>query len=350
MKSRSTRRRGSWVVLLAGAASLIAAQPAAAEDPDPLAGEATTLIVDSAVAAALDDAGVSVAPTGDTEARGGGFSFPVSGGKLDPATPQGKVRHDGSGLRFDKGKRKVPLKDFVVEISDRPALFASPGGLKVFKLDLSGASVTRDGFATEVADVVPVLTGKAARALNDALKTDVFARGLEVGTVVARYEAQSVALLPEGDTTLALDDGAADALESLGITAAPVPPATAGMDGLAFPITGGRVDTETLAGVISHSGGISLTRDDTVVELKRFDINIDDKPDLTAKIGRDRVSILRLDLSGAAIHVADRSVTVSGVEASLTKRAADALNAAFETDAFAPGLLIGTATVSAEAR
>ncbi len=169
------------------------------------------------------------------------------------------------------------------------------------------------------------------------------------GSASSRYPRASPCSA-EGDTTLALDEGAADALESLGIAPAPIAPATAGVDGIAFPITGGRVDTESLAGVIRHSGGISLTKDDTVVELKRFDINIDDKPDLTAKVGGDRVSILKLDLSGATIHVVDRSVTVSGVEARLTKAAADALNGAFETTAFTPGLLLGTATVSAEAR
>ncbi len=347
----TARTRGRWIGLLAGTAALLAAQPAAADDPDPLNGDGTTLFLDPAVATALGDAGITLNAIDPAEAHGGGVTFPITGGKLDPAEATGRIKHSG-GLRFKSGPDKVALKDFVIELADQATLTANAGkaDLKVFNLDLSGASIERDGFNTEVSGVEAALTNKAAKALNTGLDTDVFAGGVVVGEASGVAVPESVALLPEGDTTLALDEGAADALESLGITPGVVAPATAGVDGLAFPITGGRVDTESLAGVIRHSGGISLTKDDTVVELKRFDINIDDKPDLTAKVGGDRVSILKLDLSGATIHVADRSVTVSGVEATLTKQAADALNAAFATDAFAQGLLIGTATVSAEAR
>ncbi len=58
--------------------------------------------------------------------------------------------------------------------------------------------------------------------------------------------------LKGGNTTLALDPGAASALESLGVTAAPVGPATASAAGLAFPITGGRLNAKTFAGSVTH--------------------------------------------------------------------------------------------------
>ena len=70
--------------------------------------------------------------------------------------------------------------------------------------------------------------------------------------------------------TLAIDSGAASALASEGITPGVIAPASAGSGGLELPITGGRVNAETLAGSIRHSGGISLTKGTTVVELRRF--------------------------------------------------------------------------------
>jgi hypothetical protein len=150
-----------------------------------------------------------------------------------------------------------------------------------------------------------------------------------------------------GKTTLALAPGAADALASLGVSVSPLKPARAGEGGIAFPITSGRADARTLAGSIRHSGGLRLAKGDTVVDLRRFTIRLDDAPDLTAAVGGSRLSILDLDLSGATIDAGKRRVTVSGVKATLTAAAADALNSALGTTAFAEGLEIGTATVSA---
>jgi hypothetical protein len=151
--------------------------------------------------------------------------------------------------------------------------------------------------------------------------------------------------LAGGATTLELSSTATGALQSLGIAAAPIGPARAAKGGLAFPVTGGRVDATSLAGSIRHSGGIRLSRDATKVALRSFTIRIDKHPDLTAKVGGSRVSILKLDLSKAKVAVKGKRVKVAGVKATLTKAAAGALNAAFSTHAFAKGLDVGTATV-----
>ena len=169
--------------------------------------------------------------------------------------------------------------------------------------------------------------------------------------------------LAGGDTILALDPGAGAALQSLGITAAPIDPASATGAGLLFPITGGKVNATTFAGSIRHSGGLRLSRGSTVVDLASFTINnADADPDLTALVGGSRVSILNLDLTqqarahrALAIHqldsqVSGRRITLSGARATLTAAAAAALNQAFGTTAFTEGLLVGTATVKAQAR
>jgi hypothetical protein len=325
--------------------------PAAAAAHDPLSGGSTKLKLKPAVASALADAGIGVAPVAPAAVKNNRIAFPITGGRIDSGHAKGSIEHAG-GLEFSAGANTVAIGDFVVKLGDRPKLLAATGapGLRVFDLDVSKAEVTREGFATKITGVKAVLTANAARALNSALGVDAFAGGLVVGHVRVLAEPESVRLRAEGSTNLVLDPGAADALASLGIKPGVIAPATAGADGLAFPITGGRVNAETLAGTIRHSGGISLSKHSTKVDLKQFYIEIDDAPDLTANVGGSRVSILSLDLSGASIEVDGLDVTVSGVVARLTADAAAALNAAFGTTAFAEGLQLGTATVKATVR
>ena len=139
--------------------------------------------------------------------------------------------------------------------------------------------------------------------------------------------------LKGGATTLTLDQGAVAALTSLGIAAAPLAPATADGADLRFPLTTGRVKAKTLAGKIRHVGGLSLSRDTTRVELRNFVIDTKQAV-LTARVGNARLAILDLDRSQAEISKKGKRLTVSGVKATLTKGAADALNGAFATDAF----------------
>ena len=148
-----------------------------------------------------------------------------------------------------------------------------------------------------------------------------------------------------GATTLTLDPGAAAALTSLGVTPGVVAPATAGADGLRFPITNS-VFSALVGRQIRHSGGLSLTAGSTTVTLTDFIIILDRRPDLTARInGGDRASILDLSLAGASLRL-HAGVTLGPVTAKLTAGAAAALNQAFGVTAFTEGLTLGRATVA----
>ena len=84
--------------------------------------------------------------------------------------------------------------------------------------------------------------------------------------------------------------------------------------------------------------------------LTDFDIRVGaGAPQLFAALNgsAEKVAILDLDLAALQPAVQGRSITLGGVVAKLTQGAADALNAAFGTTAFAGGLVLGTATVSA---
>jgi hypothetical protein len=343
-------RRISILALGAIVAALVVAAPAAGAKVK-LAGGSTTLKLAAGTAAALDAKGVSVAPLRPARVRGGGVAFPITGGSIAPASGAGRIDHSG-GLALRAGGTRVALRNFRVHVGSKRAILtaqAGDGRLTVLSLSLANAQVTRNGLGTTIKGVRALLSGQAAKALNAAFRTHLFAKGLPIGTVVVRAAPGQVELA-RGATTLALDPGAGQALQSLGVEAAPVDPATAGDGGLRFPITGGKLNAKTFAGRIPHSGGIRLSKGSTVVELTSFTINVDSDPDLTALLGGERVSILNLDLSPLDAGVRGRRITLAGVRATLTAGAAQALNQAFSTSAFTEGLLLGTATVAARAR
>lgn len=343
-------RRISMLALAAIVAALLAFAPTAGAKVQ-LAGGSTTLKLAPDTAAALEANGVALRPLRPARVRGGGVAFPITGGSINPATAAGRIDHSG-GLALRAGGTRVALRNFRVHVGSRRAILTAEAGggrLTALTLSLRNAKVVRNGLGTTVRGVRALLSGQAAKALNAAFSTNLFARGLPIGTVTVRATAAQVELAG-GATALALDAGAASALASLGVDAAPVDPASAEGGGLSFPITGGKLNAESFAGSVRHSGGIRLAKGATVVELTSFTINVDSDPDLTALVGGQRVSILKLDLSRLDAQVRGRRITLGGVRATLTAAAAQALNGAFSTSAFSEGLLLGTATVAARAR
>jgi hypothetical protein len=339
---------------LAATAALAAAPAAGAQSATTarVADGQTMLQVDRGTARVLNGNGVRLDLLGPARNGASGLTFPVTGGSLDPRTLRGAVDHSG-GIRFRAGGRRVDLRELRYTIgARRSTLSAVVGGrrITVLSLSLRRARVAAGGPLTRSAARIRAnLTSGAARALNRAFDVRLFAGGLRIGTVRTQVELGD-AVLGGGATTLALDPGAASALSSLGITPGVVGRARAGASGLAFPVTGGKVDAGTLAGTISHAGGIALSRGDTRVELTDFEIGIDETPALSARVGGRRVEILSLDVSAIRRGARRGTITVDGVVGRLTAAAAGALNQAFGTDAFTEGLTLGTASLAARTR
>jgi len=115
-----------------------------------------------------------------------------------------------------------------------------------------------------------------------------------------------------------------------------------------FAVTGGTVDAETLAGSITHSGGlifVNLPKFKTVT-VSDFTIVIDGSPHLVATKVNGAAASLRvfeLDLSKAKINKSAKGVTVSGIGVTFTADAAAALNSTLGTSIFSAGLVAGTA-------
>lgn len=113
-----------------------------------------------------------------------------------------------------------------------------------------------------------------------------------------------------------------------------------------FPVTGGAVDLTTLAGTISHRGGIKFFSLRTGRTLTISNFVIDTRTGtLTARINRTstRITVFTLDLSAATVKAAGSTVKVGNIDVRLTAAAAGALNQALGTHVFAGGLDLGTA-------
>src|SRR5215203_2487912 len=164
----------------------------------------TWLKLDKDTAAALSDAGVKVEATGAAEgptAKRPYFAFPIVGGKVDKHPLGGKIVHSG-GLSFSANSEKVVVKRFVIEL-DRGVLTAKVAGTgqRIALLRLGAAEGVKVGSERIVLkDVDAKLTSQAAKALNEAFDTKLFAGGLLIG------EATVIAKIDDGDNDKDHDD------------------------------------------------------------------------------------------------------------------------------------------------
>ena len=145
----------------------------------------TWLKIDKGTAAALSDAGVKVEATGAAEgptAKRPYFTFPIVGGKVTKDPLGGKIVHSG-GLSFSADSEKVVVKRFVIDL-DRGVLTAKVAGTGQ-RIDLLRLGAPEDVKVSSerivLKGVDAKLTAQAARALNEALDTDLFEGGLLIG-------------------------------------------------------------------------------------------------------------------------------------------------------------------------
>ena len=154
----------------------------------------TWLKIDKDTATALSDAGVKVEATGAAEGptakRPYTFAFPIVGGKVDKDPLGGRIVHSG-GLSFSADSESVVVKRFVIEL-DRGVLSAKVAGTgqRIALLRLGAPDGVKVGAERIVLRGVDAkLTTQAAKALNEALDTKLFAGGLLIGeaTIIAKY-------------------------------------------------------------------------------------------------------------------------------------------------------------------
>ena len=178
---------------------IVALSPSAAQSAErhdgntsALSGK-TWLKVDKDTAAALSEAGVKVEATGaaqgPTAKRPYTFAFPIVGGKVDKDPLGGKIVHSG-GLSFSTDSQKVVVKRFVIDV-ERSILTAKVArtGQRIALLRLGAAESVKVGAERILLRGVEAkLTTQAAKALNEAFETDLFAGGLLIGEATVIVE------------------------------------------------------------------------------------------------------------------------------------------------------------------
>jgi hypothetical protein len=122
----------------------------------------------------------------------------------------------------------------------------------------------------------------------------------------------STRLVPTGGVTmLKLTPSTASALKSNGVAVAPVSEAKVVKSGIAFPIQGGLLNPATLAGTITHDGGLSFTAGGKTLTIRDFTVSTTHKT-LSAWVDQvgARIPVLNLGLGKAKVSLKHGKLTV----------------------------------------
>lgn len=351
-------RLAGWGIVALLALTVVLLLPGAAQAKDVVSGGKSTLKLNERTAEGIADSGIKLNAIDPAKLTKRGINFPIEAGELKTRNLVSGTLEHGGGLKLKSDDGKLRAKDFVVEINKRSKLTAKVGGKRIslFKLNIENAAADVGDDLVTLTKIKPTLTGAGARAINEALETRLFRKGVKFGKLGSKAKLETK---PKGE--LALDGGAsglkvdpetAETLTDLGIDAAPLAPASSDERGFSFPITTGTLDTEGPTAEITHAGGLELTDGSATVELTDFRVKLRERSILSALIDGERVKILALDLD--EVEVATRgggkTVRVAPIGAAFTEGAATALNEAFETNAFEEGLVLGSLTIKGEVK
>lgn len=165
---------------------------------------------------------------------------------------------------------------------------------------------------------------------------------LAFGLVGLTAGPASAAKIAGGKTGLKLNAGVAKALADNGVAVAPVKPAKVKKGAVVFPVTGGRINPNTAASKIRHSGGLRFSAGGNKLVAKSFVVRTGKSNRLSAKVGGNRVNLLNLNLSKARVKPKGKNkIRIGRVGVSLSGVAASALNDTFHVHLFSKGMRIG---------
>lgn len=350
-----------------------------------LSGVGTSVKIDPGTADALKSLGVSLAPSGNAtfDASTSTITFPITSGyaeihsdhSFQPGYILGSIEHQDSGFSLTAGSTKVELSDFVVDPGNS-LLYGTVGGtpkVPLLFLDGTNVKVGSDPAGDVVLDgTVAKLTDTAASALNKAFNVTALKAGIPLGTVhlVAKgspstYDAATdktarITRLAGQSTSVALDANTAKALQSLGVSVAPVGSAKfdAATSTVSFPITGGFAAIHSdqgykpgyIAGTVLHeASGLKFTKGNKSIEVTDFVVDPGNSVLTASAGGKSGIPLLFLDGRNVKVSSEGNDVVLDGTVAKLTAPGAAALNATFGVSDFKEGMPLGVVHLVASA-
>ncbi len=265
-RMRSSRPLRPGRALLCGAliglASLSAAAPAEARF-DPISDGMTKLTFAKSFAALLKANGVKVKGTAGATFKAGVATFPVSGGKLEPAQVVGSVEHEGV-LVFAAGGHSLPLKSLVLKTTRRSSpLSAKFGGGQLKLASSSKLTSSRSGFGVASMVTQIKLSAKAATRLDKKLGLKgVFTEGQLLGSSLTNAQPGTVTVKEGARAELTLAPEFAAKLSSLFVAVNPVFPAEHLGAPFTLRVTDGQIAPDASSGMLETAGSLELIQQD----------------------------------------------------------------------------------------
>lgn len=230
---------------------------------DPIAGGTTKLTLAKPFLTVLKANGVSVKATAGATYKGGVATFPVSGGKLEPADIVGSVEHEGV-LVFAAGGHSLPLKSLVLKTTRKSSPLSAKFGGGQLKLAVSSKlTSTRSGFGVASKVTQIKLSAKAATRLDKKLGLKgVFTEGQLLGRSLTNAQPETVTVKEGGRAELTLAPEFASKLSSLFVAVNPVFPAEHLGTPFTLRVTDGQIAPDASSGTLETAGSLELIQQD----------------------------------------------------------------------------------------
>ncbi|HYH53724.1 MAG TPA: hypothetical protein VD761_06305 [Solirubrobacterales bacterium] len=200
-----------------------------------------------------------ISVTAPAELRRGAVEFPVSGGKLDPATERGTVEHEGAVV-FTAGARRIPIKALQLKTTQRRApLSAKVGGSQLKLGTVRSIAFSRAGFGARITVSRLAVSAKLATRLGKKLDLKgLFEPDQALGSVQTQARPETITVLGEGKAALTLDPGFEAKLRSLFVAVNPIFPAERSGAAFTLPLSGGTISPDGLLGTVASSGTLEF--------------------------------------------------------------------------------------------
>lgn len=351
---------------LSAIAALLLLAPAGAQaDYDPLDSGTTKLSLDKGFLALMARNGVKLSADPPARISGGIVSFPVSGGKFDPRAARGTVEHEGA-LRFTHEGRSLPIRALRVKTTQRRSPISAKAGGGQLKLGAARSMVvSRRGFADRIKVSGLTLSAKVATRLAKKLRArGLFKEGLALGSAVTTANPQTIAVLPRGKASLALDPEFLAKLSALFVAVNPIFPAEHPGADFTLPIFGGTIAPDGSLGTIETQGSLEMlqlgggqlfwgeSRLELATHFLSPEVEVQPSPPYGGKLGP--LPVAALALAGPALaNPRARTIAVNGAALTLEASTAATLNEIFakpqgKDGVFAAGEPLGSVSFTAQ--
>jgi hypothetical protein len=345
------------LILLVTVVGSMTLPPLAGAAYDPVGSGTTRLVLDPTFLGLLHRNGVTLSATSPARLSHGTVSFPVSGGKLDPTTSNGSLRHEGA-LLIRSAAGRIPIKALQLKTSARRSPFSAKVGGSQLKLGSARTTtVARRGFGVGVEIDSLALSSTLATRLAKKLKLrGVIQVGQPLGRSVSNAFPLTVSLLSKGAAVLTLDPGFEAKLRSLFVAVNPIFPAEH-PGYFSFPIRGGRLSPGGREGVVETEGALEFLQlgggqlfwAENQLDLgtgnATAEVDVQPAPPYGGKVGR--LLFAALGAGAFEANAKARVLSLSGAPLTLDAAMAETFNKLFaeprgESGVFSAGEALGT--------